>query len=117
MTSRRLVPACRLTLTVLSGTLWRRKPLYSEIVRRAHHYGLGGAGVFQGIEGFGSDGVINTTRLLSMSDRLPLLIVATDEEPKIYGFLDELDPAMDIESAAIDHVRLAVRDSPKEPGP
>ena len=100
----RLVPACRLTVTILNGTLWQRRPLYSEIVRKAHSYGLSGASVFRGTEGFGASGCIHTERLLSLCDRLPLVVVLVDDEDKIHGFLRELDPRMDIESMVIDRV-------------
>ncbi|MDI3384714.1 DUF190 domain-containing protein [Streptomyces sp. B-S-A8] len=47
----------RLTGTALCVTIfigesdtWQRKPLYSEIVHRAHRAGLAGASVFKGIE-------------------------------------------------------------------
>ncbi|GHH71816.1 UPF0166 protein [Streptosporangium violaceochromogenes] len=96
---------CRLTITLLNGTLWHRRPLYSEIVRRAHAYGLAGAGVFFGIEGFVAEGAVHTTRILSLSDRLPIMIVILDEKPRIHGFVQELEPEMEIESAVVEHVR------------
>lgn len=99
------LPLCKLTITLFNGTLWHRRPLYSEIVRRAYTYGLAGVSVFCGIEGFGTEGVIHTTRILSLSDRLPIMIVAVDEEPAILGFVQGLEPAMEIESAVVEPVR------------
>ncbi|MEV5238672.1 DUF190 domain-containing protein [Streptomyces cinnamoneus] len=113
MTPYRLVPAARLVITVLNGALWQRKPLHAELVRRAHRYGLSSTAVFQGIEGYGADGVIHTSRLLSLSDRLPLLVVATDEEPRIRGFLEALDPGMDLESVVIQQVQTVEFRSPE----
>ena len=109
-----LVPACRLTVTVFNGTLWRHRPLFSEIVRKAHRHGLRSASVLRGVEGYGAGGSIHTERILSVSDRLPLLIVLVDDEDRIHSFLRELDPRMDIESMVIDQVH-GFRWSP-EPG-
>ena len=103
---------CRLTITLRNGALWHHKPLYSEIIQRARGYGLSGAGVFVGAAGFGSDGVIHTTRILSLSDHLPIMIVVIDEESKIRGFVQRLEASMEIESATIEHVQaLRVRRS------
>lgn len=83
--------ALRLTIFVGEADLWHHKPLYHEIVSRAHQAGLAGASVFRGIEGFGASSRIHTSRILSLSDDLPLVIIIVDSEDKIRGFLPELD--------------------------
>lgn len=72
-------------------TTWHRKPVYSEIVHRAHKAGLAGASVFRGIEGFGASSLIHTSRLLSLSEDLPVAVVIVDTEARIREFLPELD--------------------------
>src|SRR4051812_45780053 len=47
-------PAVRLTVFVGEDDTWHRKPLYTEIVHRAHAAGLAGASVLRGIEGYGA---------------------------------------------------------------
>jgi len=42
-------PATRLTILVKESDQWRRRPLYTEIVHRAHETGLAGASVFRGV--------------------------------------------------------------------
>jgi PII-like signaling protein len=63
------------------------KPLYAEIVRRAHAAGLHGASVFRGIEGFGRASAIHTDRLLDLSGELPVAVVIVDEASRIQAFL------------------------------
>lgn len=84
-------PARRLTIFIGETDVWHHKPLYSEIVRRAHRAGLAGASVLRGIEGYGASSHIHTSRLLSLSDDLPLAIIIVDAEERIDEFLPQLD--------------------------
>ncbi|MGW2509817.1 DUF190 domain-containing protein [Streptomyces scopuliridis] len=83
--------ALRLTVLIGESDVWHHRPLYTEIVHRAHQAGLAGASVFRGIEGFGASSLIHTQRLLSLSEDLPVAIVIVDTEEKIRGFLPRLD--------------------------
>jgi len=47
--------ALRLSIFVGEDDQWHHKPLYCEIVHRAHMAGLAGATVLRGIEGFGAN--------------------------------------------------------------
>jgi len=84
-------PALRLTIFVGETDLWHHKPLFTEIVRRAHTAGLAGATVLRGIEGYGASNHVHTTRFLSVSDDLPVVIVIVDDETRIRDFLPTLD--------------------------
>jgi hypothetical protein len=84
-------PARRLTIVVGEDDTWHGKPLYTEIVHRAHAAGLAGASVFRGIEGYGASNHIHTTRILSLSDDLPVSIVIVDRAERIDLFLPLLD--------------------------
>ena len=83
--------ALRATILVGENDTWHHKPLYNEIVHRAHADGLAGASVFRGIEGYGGSSLIHTSRLLSLSEDLPLAIVIVDSEEKVRAFLPRLD--------------------------
>ena len=84
-------PAVRLTVFVGADDTWHRKPLYTEIVHRAHAAGLAGATVLRGIEGFGKSSHIHTTRILSLSEDLPVVVVIVDVEERVRPFLVELE--------------------------
>ncbi|GGX70963.1 DUF190 domain-containing protein [Streptomyces anandii] len=83
--------ALRVTVFIGENDTWHHKPLYSEIVHRAHAAGLAGASVFRGIEGFGASSLIHTSRLLSMSEDLPVAVVIVDTEERVRAFLPQLD--------------------------
>jgi PII-like signaling protein len=84
-------PALRVTVFVGEDDRIHHRPLYTEIVHRAHAAGLAGASVVRGCEGFGASSLIHTTRLLSLSEDLPLIVIIVDTEEKVRGFLPELE--------------------------
>ncbi len=66
-------------------------PLYEAIVLRLRELGLAGATVLRGIEGFGAHAHLHTTRLLRLSEDLPILIEVVDAEDRIRAVLPELN--------------------------
>lgn len=84
-------PALRLTVVLGESDQWHHKPVYTEIVHRAHAAGMAGASVFRGIEGYGRANHIHTTRILSLSEDLPVTVVVVDAEEKVRAFLPELE--------------------------
>lgn len=82
--------ALRLTVYTGENDTWHHRPLYSEIVHRAHAAGLAGASVFRGVEGFGASSRIHTSRLLSLSEDLPVAVVVVDTEERVRAFLPRL---------------------------
>jgi hypothetical protein len=70
---------------------WHGKPLYEAIVQRVRAEGLAGATVLRGIEGFGADSRMHTSRILRLSEDLPVVIEIVDTEENIDRVLPELD--------------------------
>jgi uncharacterized protein len=66
-------------------------PLYQAIVAFLRDRGIAGATVFRGIEGYGANARLHTTRLLRLSEDLPVLIEVVDREDRIREILPELD--------------------------
>ncbi|MEU6591309.1 DUF190 domain-containing protein [Streptomyces sp. NPDC046881] len=83
--------ALRLTVYLGENETWHHRPRYTEIVHRAHAAGLAGASVFRGVEGFGASSHIHTSRLLSLSEDLPVAVVVVDAEERIRAFLPQLE--------------------------
>jgi len=84
-------PALRLTVLVGESDHAHHHPVYAEVVHRAHRAGLAGASVFRGIEGFGRSQQVHTSRLLSLTEDLPVAVVIVDTEERVRAFLPELD--------------------------
>jgi uncharacterized protein len=98
--------ALRLTVLVGECDVWHHRPLYHEIVRRARAAGLAGATVLRGIEGYGASSRIHTSRILSLSEDLPVMIVLVDGEEKIRAFLPELDELVTEGLVIVDRVEV-----------
>jgi len=73
----------------LAGT-----PLYEAIVLKAREMHLAGATVLRGPMGFGASSRLHTTKILRLSEDLPLVIEIVDSEEKINDFLPVLDRMM-----------------------
>jgi len=84
-------PAKRLTVFIGESDTYRHHSLAHELVQRAHAAGLAGVTVFRGIEGYGASNHLHTTRLLSLSDDLPLCIVIVDRSDAIEAFAGQLE--------------------------
>jgi PII-like signaling protein len=84
-------PQKRLTIYIGESDRHGHTPLATEIVQRAHAAGLAGASVFRGVEGYGASNHIHTTRILALSDDLPMAIVIIDRPEAIAEFLPQLD--------------------------
>ena len=88
---RREGNASRLTIFVDEADQWHHRPLYTEIVHRAHAAGLAGATVLRGIEGFGASSRVHTGRLVSLSTDLPVVVLIVDAAERVDAFLPQLD--------------------------
>lgn len=70
------------------------QPLYEAIVLKAREMGLAGATVLRGPMGFGHSSVLHTTKILRLSQDLPLVIEIVDTEDKVADFVAAIEPIM-----------------------
>ena len=94
---------------------WHGKPLYEAIVEVARREGLAGATVLRGIEGFGADSRLHTSRILRLSEDLPVVIEIVDRPELIDAVLPKLDEMVSEGLVTVETVRvIAYRSSADE---
>jgi PII-like signaling protein len=91
---------------------WHGKPLYGAIVERARKEGLAGATVVRGLEGFGAHSRLHTTRILRLSEDLPIVIELVDTAEKIEAFLPGLDEMVSEGMVTLEKVRVIAYRAP-----
>jgi len=82
--------ALRLMVFVGEDDTWHHRPVYSELVIRARQAGMAGATVLRGLESFGRRSVVHTSRLVSLSSDLPVVVIIVDDGAKIRPFLEDV---------------------------
>ena len=70
------------------------KHLYEWIVLKAREYGVAGATVVRGMMGYGANSRIKTTKILRLSQDLPIIIELVDTEEILKSFLSTIDHAI-----------------------
>jgi PII-like signaling protein len=73
---------------------FEHRPLYEAIVLKAREMHLAGATVLRGPLGFGHSSMLHTTKILRLSQDLPLVIELVDKEDKIRDFVAAIEPMM-----------------------
>ncbi len=84
------VDAKLVTIFVNSTDQWHGRPLYSAIVQLCQQKGIAGATVVRCVEGYGSSRHLHTTRLLELSENLPVRIEVVDLPERIEPLLAAL---------------------------
>src|SRR6516162_1288773 len=84
------VDAQVVTIYVNSTDQWHGQPLYTAIVRLCQERSIAGATVSRCVEGYGAHRHLHTTRLLELSENLPVRIEIVDLPEKIEPLLAAL---------------------------
>jgi hypothetical protein len=85
---------------------WHGKPLYQAIVQRVREEGLAGATVVRGIEGFGADSHLHTSRILRLSEDLPIVIEIVDTAENVERVLPLLDEMVEEGMVTVERVQV-----------
>ena len=85
---------------------WHGKPLYEAIVETVREQGLAGATVLRGIEGFGANSRVHTSRILRLSEDLPVVIELVDQAYRIESVLPALDEMIGEGMITLEKVRV-----------
>ena len=63
------------------------KPVYEILVTEARKSHLAGCSVYRGLMGFGRNSVVHSSKLLAVSEDLPIIIEIIDDAEKIDKFI------------------------------
>jgi PII-like signaling protein len=85
------VDAKMVTIFVNSTDQWHGRPLYSAIVKLCQDKGIAGATVVRCVEGYGSSRHLHTSRLLELSENLPVRIEIVDLPERVEPLLAALE--------------------------
>jgi PII-like signaling protein len=85
---------------------FERMPLHEAIVLKARELHLAGATVLRGHVGFGHSSRLHTTKILRLSQDLPIVIEIVDSQEKIDAFLPVLDGMMSSGLVTLEKVQV-----------
>ncbi len=97
---------CLLRVFVGESDVWQGVPLYEAIVRKARELHLAGATVLRGPMGFGAHSRLHTTKVLRLSEDLPMVIEIIDSQPKIDELLIHVDEMVTEGLVTVEKVRV-----------
>ena len=93
----------------------QHQPLYEAIVMKAREHHLAGATVLRGSLGFGHSSRIHTTKVLRLSQDLPMVVEIVDTEAKINAFLPVLDAMIGSGLVTLEKVQVLRYGPPAKP--
>lgn len=100
------IPATLLRIFIGESDEYRGRPLHEAIVLTARELGLAGATVLRGPMGYGRSSRLHTSKILRLSEDLPLVIELVDEEAKIEALIEALQPMLGSALVTLEAVRV-----------
>ena len=82
------------------------RPLYEAIVLKAREMHIAGATVLRGSMGYGKTSRLHSTKILRLSEDLPLIVEIVDSQEKIDQFLPLLDAMMRSGLVTVEKVKV-----------
>jgi PII-like signaling protein len=112
------LPRDAVQLRIYIGEAARRghQPLYEAIVMRARERHMAGATVLRGPMGFGHSSQLRTSKIMQLSNDLPLIIELIDSQENIDAFLPDLEALMEGASGLVTLEKVQVLQYGAKPG-
>jgi len=85
---------------------WHGKPLYEAIVLKARELQMAGATVLRGPMGFGANSHLHTTKIMRLSEDLPIVIEIVDGKDKIDGLMPHIDQMVQEGMVTLERVQV-----------
>ena len=84
------------------------KLLYEQIVKEARKLNMAGATVFRGIMGFGANSRIHTSKMLRLSEDVPIVIEIIDKKARIDQLLPFLEEAVQEGLITVEPIKVVI---------
>jgi len=97
-----------LRIFIGEGDNYKGKPLYEAIVLKAREMNLAGATVLKGVMGFGANSRLHTSKVLRLSEDMPLIIEIVDTEEKLELLLPFLEDTVNEGLITIEDVKVII---------
>ena len=94
------------TVYVNSSDQWHGRPLYAALVQLCRDRGIAGATVSRCVEGYGAGGRLHTSRILELSENLPVRIEVIDLPERIDPLMAPLEEMIGEGLVVIANVRI-----------
>lgn len=85
---------------------YKGKPLYEQIVLKARELNLAGATVTRGLMGFGADSRMHSSKILELSEDLPIIIEIVDTEEQINLLMPFIDETVEEGLVTLEKMRV-----------
>ena len=113
-------PAKKVTVYVGEDVHHRGEPVYLAVLNYLFYHGVSGATVTKGVAGFGSHHHMHTTRILEISENLPIKIEFVEESVKLDTILPKLvemvSPGLvEVQDTTVVSIATAPEDRRKKP--
>lgn len=113
-------PAKKVTVYIGEDVHHRGEPLYLTALNYLFYHGVSGATVTKGVAGFGSHHHMRTTRILEMSENLPIKIEFVEQASKLDAILPKLvemvSPGLvDVQDTTVVSMAMPGEDRRKKP--
>lgn len=99
--------AKRLRIYLTEGELYEKLPLHEWLFKKALDMRLAGATVLRCMEGFGHHHVPHASKILSLSQELPIVVEIVDSTDHVDSFLDAVERAVAERLLTIEDVRIS----------
>ena len=99
-------PASLLRVFIGESDEYQGRPLHEAIVLKARELGMAGATVLRGPMGYGKSSRLHTSKILRLSEDMPLVIELVDEPAKIEALVEALHPMLGSALVTLEAVRV-----------
>lgn len=82
--------AVKVSVYINEGDEWNHRPLHLEVLRMLNKGGIAGGTVLRAVAGFTGGSAVQTTSLVDVGGKLPLVIEFIDSSEKIDSLMPQL---------------------------